>query len=82
MQTSHIILTMVQSSNNLLVFQFFQGKVDSVKRLADNNIRLYRDKTRELNDLKVSFQENKNLIDVVQAKNASMDSEIANLKVD
>ena len=73
---------MVQSSNNLLVFQFFQGKVDSVKRLADNNIRLYRDKTRELNDLKVSFQENKNLIDVVQAKNASMDSEIANLKVD
>lgn len=82
MQTSHIILTMVQSSNNLLVSQFFQGKVDSVKRLADNNIRLYRDKTRELNDLKVSFQENKNLIDVVQAKNASMDSEIANLKVD
>ena len=77
-----MILTMVQSSNNLLVFQFFQGKVDSVKRLADNNIRLYRDKTRELNDLKVSFQENKNLIDVVQAKNASMDSEIANLKVD
>ena len=77
-----MILTMVQSSNNLLIFQFFQGKVDSVKRLADNNIRLYRDKTRELNDLKVSFQENKNLIDVVQAKNASMDSEIANLKVD
>ena len=64
-----------------MVNNHIQGKVDSVKRLADNNIRLYRDKTRELNDLKISFQENKNLIDVLQAKNAAMDSDIANLKV-